>query len=279
MIIPDQIRKCVFFIGSINKDGEFAPLGTGLFLSRALPDTERVLILATTAWHVLVEAAKWSSDGMPYCRANLLEGGSQIFSMSLDSWDQGEDSSVDAAVASIRPREFGLEYVPFPVEAAATSEYLRQNNIGPGEDVFMAGLFSNMVGRDRNVPIIRTGTIAALPDERIHTQHFGDVEAVLVEVRSIGGFSGSPVFLNLGAIRQSGSSIRVGTTSGTDQFKLLGLMHGFESSSIEVTNPWEREDDLVNSGISIVVPVDKLIEIAYGLDIEEVMARGTSRRR
>lgn len=32
------------------------------------------------------------------------------------------------------------------------------------------------------------------PDERILTDNYGDMEAYLVEARSIGGLSGSPVF-------------------------------------------------------------------------------------
>ena len=56
-----------------------------------------------------------------------------------------------------------------------------------------------MTGRDRNFPIVRTGHIAMMPDEKIPKVKIGDWEgnadAYLIESRSIGGWSGSPVFV------------------------------------------------------------------------------------
>lgn len=52
-----------------------------------------------------------------------------------------------------------------------------------------------------------------IPSELIHTDKLGDIEVYLIEARSIGGVSGSPVF-----VRESFP--RAG------KHYLLGLMHG-----------------------------------------------------
>ena len=51
-----------------------------------------------------------------------------------------------------------------------------------------------------NLPIVRLGAIAAMPGEYIKTD-WGCLRAYLIEARSIGGLSGSPVFIRVGTTR------------------------------------------------------------------------------
>jgi hypothetical protein len=67
-------------------------------------------------------------------------------------------------------------------------------HIGIGDAVFITGLFSHHPGKARNLRVIRVGNIAAMPDEPVKTQR-GEMEAYLIEARSLGGLSGSPVFV------------------------------------------------------------------------------------
>jgi hypothetical protein len=55
-------------------------------------------------------------------------------------------------------------------------------------------------GRHQNVPIVRVGNFASYPAEQIQTG-FGRMDAFLIEARSIGGLSGSPVFVHIGNVR------------------------------------------------------------------------------
>jgi hypothetical protein len=272
MFIPDDIRKCVCFIGAKRADDSFVPLGTGVFVARPVPDTDRGLVLLATAWHVIRDAAAGSVDGLPYVRLNLRQGGVGVAPLlAVDQWLRSNDSSVDAGVMMLLPPK-EVDFLAFPLDESATVDYLRAKGLGAGEEVFMAGLFTNYAGTQYNIPVIRTGTIAALSEEKIISKHFGAMDGILVEVRSIGGFSGSPVFLNLGVIRQSGTSISIGA-SGPNQFKLLGLMHGFPRAQIEKADSTDTEGELVNSGLAVVVPVAKLIEATRHEKIEEVMAQ------
>ena len=89
----------------------------------------------------------------------------------------------------------------------------------------------------------------------------GDMEAYLIEARSIGGLSGSPVFVNLGTSRLKDGQVHLSTRRYN--FHLLGLMHGhWDVPLLEVDGT--SEDSVgqrkVNMGIGIVVPAKKILE-------------------
>lgn len=144
---------------------------------------------------------------------------------------------------------------------AATQELIKKENIGVGDEVFLTGLFANHYGSQRNIPVIRAGNIATMPEEKVHTEKLGDIDAYLIEVRSISGLSGSPVFAYLGGIRKVGNSMNL---RKGPLFYLLGLMHGhFELSKLEIdTFEYDTLTNVqINMGIAIVVPVWKILEV------------------
>lgn len=117
---------------------------------------------------------------------------------------------------------------------------LRMEGLQVGEDVLIAGLFVHYSGLTRNIPIVRTGNVAALPTEPVRTKQ-GDMSALLVEIRSIGGLSGSPVIRN----------------SGIGQPSILGLVHGhFDHKEKDLTDIEDgvSQTNAINAGIAIVVP-------------------------
>ena len=61
-----------------------------------------------------------------------------------------------------------------------TNEILSQFSIGIGDEVFVTGLFRGHTGRQRNVPIVRVGNIAAMPEEKVRTSR-GDCLAYLIQ--------------------------------------------------------------------------------------------------
>src|SRR5206468_4181773 len=77
-----------------------------------------------------------------------------------------------------------------------------------------------------------------------------------VECRSIGGLSGSPVFVVPGFIRYIDGRVRTATGDPQRQFRLLGLMHGHFGLKLD---PGERER--VNMGIAIVPTYNKILEV------------------
>jgi hypothetical protein len=64
-----------------------------------------------------------------------------------------------------------------------------------GRDVVMVGRFIGH-GKETNIPTLRFGNVSALPVEPIEHPKFGiKQDSFLVEMRSLPGFSGSPVFV------------------------------------------------------------------------------------
>lgn len=99
-----------------------------------------------------------------------------------------------------------------------------------------------------------------MPQEPIATRWFGDMEAYLIEARSIGGLSGSPVFVYLPRVRVRGNGLGMGGRA----FYWLGLMHGHWDLPV-LKEDMVVEDNVskeaVNMGIGIVVPASKILEI------------------
>jgi hypothetical protein len=143
--------------------------------------------------------------------------------------------------------------------------------VGVGDDIVMLGRFSGHSGRDFNRPLARFGNIAMMDDEPVKDGRGFLVSAYLVEMRSLPGFSGSPVFLCLGA-----GSYR-GVYGAEKQAKMMpfysetiGLL-GIDTGHKPITNavldgatgkPVEpREDVQQNSGVAIVTPYYKIREV------------------
>ncbi len=117
----------------------------------------------------------------------------------------------------------------------------------------MTGLFIHLAGSARNLPIVRMGNIAMMPDEPVPTRT-GAIDAYLIEARSIGGLSGSPAF------------VRRTVSAGIGRSYLLGLMHGHwdvppEARDDEVAQADEEAQGKVNMGIAVVVPATKILEV------------------
>lgn len=135
----------------------------------------------------------------------------------------------------------------------------KEYNISLGDEVFIVGLFRHHVGSLKNIPIVRVGNLAALNEEKVVTPS-GERDAYLIEARSIGGLSGSPVFFNLGSVRAFGEDLKF---LKKPIFILSGLIHGhYDVENLNEDNA--NEDSLtpekINTGIAIVTPIHKVIE-------------------
>jgi len=259
MLVPDEVRKCVAFIGADAGTGRHF-VGTCAFLSVGAEDWH--FTYAVTAAHV-IEGIRHApgSDGKVYLRMNQKAAGARWVVTTVEQWlTHPTDTSVDVAVF---PMPFTFEdwdHMSFGMVGAITQETAKTQGIGPGDEVFLTGLFVNHSGSDRNIPIVRLGAIAAMPEEPVRTQR-GPIDAYLIEARSIGGLSGSPVFVNLGLVRSIEGTVKLASKSAP--FYLLGLMHGHwrvETVTDLVVADGLREE-IVNMGIGIVIPAYKINEV------------------
>lgn len=258
MLIPDDIRKSVVFLLYKNKDKILTLAGTGFFVALEI---EKILFVnLITAKHVIVNISRYSIDGKVIIRINYKKGGYQNIEVNVDEWKEHptESSSVDVSVLTCAPSIEMYDIRFLPTTMMATNEIVKRESIGPGDEIFITGLFVNHFGKTRNIPIVRVGNIALMPEEKVNTKIFGSIEAYLIEARSIGGLSGSPVFVNIEGIRKGQWVL------GKQSLYLLGLIHGhwdimekaFDESKEDVSDVGN-----INMGIAIVVPATKILEV------------------
>lgn len=282
MQIPDEVRGCVVFVCYKTREGTKLA-GTAFFVSVPLEKKEYQVIYLITAKHVIEGIRERSIDQKVYVRMNLKSEPAKLVETPIENWlFHPQEANVDVAVLNWIPSQDIFDYRTIPLEMVATEEIIKREEIGVGDDIFLTGLFANHYGLQRNLPIIRIGNIASMPEEKVHTETLGDIDAYLVEARSIGGLSGSPVFVFIGNMRKVGTAIQMGRSGPL--FYWLGLMHGhFDLSKLEIDNL--IEDSLtnlqINMGIAIVVPVWKVLEVINQeafVKIREIALKGASEK-
>jgi hypothetical protein len=268
MEIPPEVQDCVAFLGFDPSNAEDpAPdaikvCGTAFFIVRHSEVRPR-------AGHVYLVTAKHVVDGVAHAghsnvfvRVNMTGGTTTWFGTAAAEWViHPDDSLVDVAVFPFATRVFEkTDQRLFPISSAAMHADLRNSGIGVGEELFFPGLFWRHYGRDRNLPIVRTGTIAAMPLEKLPVRH-GRIDAYLVEARSIGGLSGSPVFVRMDPRKADEHWVRRVEPGAKPMYGLLGLIRGhFEAEAEKDATADALNAEAFNMGIGIVVPVEKIVE-------------------
>jgi hypothetical protein len=276
MRLPDVVLKCVTFIGEVTSQESDESLSgdllaTGFFVSVPSARVRGISYqYCVTAKHI----AKDLEGREIFAVVNKQGGGvTQLEFFGDHWWLHPTDTTTDLAVI---PCVFNrdMDAKSIATEMFATMDLIAARNIGVGDEVFATGLFTPAPGTSRNMPIVRHGNIAMFPEEQIQTE-LGFADVYLVEARSIGGLSGSPVFVRetiaiKGNIQHDSSPV---TISGCGRALLLGLMHGhWDIKESEINKPEIIHDEKrgVNLGIGIVVPARKIIETLNQKELAEM---------
>jgi hypothetical protein len=258
------------------------PWGTGSVIGRPIEGTRFYHLYGVTNRHVA------HKTGASIIRINTKNGGTRRLEYQVDDWQfipQQDDITVvditddlvdDDEIAFIGEREFISEKV------------LEFYEIGPGDDVFMMGLFSEAHGGKRNVPIVRFGNIAMIANKNVLIEEDSDLPrrpCHLADMRSKAGFSGSPVFVyripEMDLDRPPGSPLQL--KPGQKFMGLLGIHCGqfWERTKVfksplgkneGLGDPIKEGDALyIQGAMNIVIPAWRITEV---LDLKEFdMAR------
>ncbi len=254
MQVHEDILKCIAF-ACYNNGGGKQNEGTAFFVHYSHTYTEIPFVYAITAKHVVANIARLGVDETLYLRVNTKDGGHQYIPTNVKDWRDHPDPAVDVSVLSLKlPKEiFDYKFILAPITPlgmAARIQELQKIEINVGDEIFYPGLFVNNYGKHQNAPILRIGNIARMPYEPIMINGF-PCKAFLIESRSIGGLSGSPVFVHLNDDRLADLK-KIGVIlPGDKAFLYISFWIGIISGHFG--------DDL-NTGISAVVPVDNIIE-------------------
>jgi hypothetical protein len=256
LLVNPGIRTCVAFLGR-RHEGEEKIIATAFFLSLRCGSFHFPYLV--TAGHVIerTKSRDWSDDGIVYLYLNS-KSGTRFKTIRCETkhwYFHPTDRAVDVAVL---PFKLLPELDHTVVESEDPIEVLsnpRRWRIDIGTDVFITGLFLRHKGKRRNIPILRTGTIAALPEEPVTLVGVDgeerEIKAYLVETHSVGGLSGSPVFAN-----------PIVTTKVRDETQLMArhIWIGVVSAHWDF-EPDRSDQENINSGIAIVSPKESVLEV------------------
>lgn len=276
MRVHDDVPGCIVFLGLTNERGQFIPYGTGFCVLIA----ERTLgyPYVVTALHVIDQIPgdvvsmriKHHNEGF---RSLAVE---KSFFFGHPAHDPSKQY-IDVAAAYLNDTQPNDPITWVREEEFATDAEIDLHNIGIGDEVVVPGLLLNHIGETRNIPVVRTGNIAAMRAEPVPTD-FGFMDAYLVEIRSINGLSGSPAFLHMGVRPPLLKKAPLGSTK---THYLLGLMHGYyivngtsgegstgDPPKVRTTSSPPMTGDM-NTGIAIAVPAQRILETLYRQEIKE----------
>jgi hypothetical protein len=276
MRIGDDIRKSVVFFGYVDHspgNGGIECVGTGFLMAY------KNVGYLVTAKHL---AHQLGSD--PFLlRLNRHDGTAENIPVDGFEWSEHPDPTVDVSIIPMhidQSSQYDCVYLDGDA-SLLLPELMRHDNIGVGNFTYTLGLFRLMRGEKRNLPICHFGTIAMLPgDERVPVRDWTDptgkrrifVETYLVESQSLGGLSGSPVYvrpeynIDLSGLLQPQFPARDNEkpliAAGRKHLRLLGLWQGaWEAPADEIRAAQSGKDIKVPVGMGLVVPCQRIIEV------------------
>lgn len=259
--INSDARRCVVFFGkSSPPSGEIAYGGTGFLLCERGPNIPYLI----TARHV---AKQLEEDFV--IRVNKLGGGSATLDVPKVDWRYHSDPTVDlaATIFSLDANVYDVNY--FNVKLVQPAFH---GEVMCGDPVSLVGLFRLHYGSKRNVHIVHSGTIAALPDiqEKVPVRDGATgkiIETVtyLVEAQTLSGLSGSPVFIQkfqqIPGLKTAGG----GGALAYGDWRILGIYQGAwdgEPGEILAADRNLSGTTLrVPVGMGIVVPGERIFEL------------------
>jgi len=278
--IDPQWVKTVFYLfrrnpesGEIDKD----PSGTGFFVLRSSTELAGYSHwYAVSNWHVTHDL------GASIIRINALHGNHRFIEFDPIEWLFERDGD-DLSIIDVTENLQGSLAEAWVVDERNFISKERYDDlmIDIGEDTIMVGLFSAHHGGERNIPSARFGNISMMPSDKALVKQPNHVQrpSYLVDTRSRGGYSGSPVFV----YRTPDADIRRGIrplplTQQNVLFALLGVHCGQFWEPVKVRKAPKRAeavgvpilegDDLrIEGGMTIVIPA---WEISSLLDREEL---------
>ena len=162
--------------------------GTGFLVSvpsKGWPDQYHH-VYGVTNWH---NACR---DGCSVIRLNTKEGAHDIFDYGPELW-QFIPGDHDVAVVPLRVRDIHRVKYLDP-GFLITDDQIKEWEIGPGDDVFMAGRFVDYDGVQTNKPAVRFGHIS-MSGAPVRQANGCTAESFVLDMHSRTGFSGSPVFV------------------------------------------------------------------------------------
>lgn len=271
-----NLLKCVAYVG-IETDHGFVPLGTGFIVS--VPHTDQYWFnFLVTAKHIIDD---YIHGDTLWVRVNRLSGVAQSIPLQKDKMISHIDPRNDIAL-------FGFPQLAVDVYDYRTLRLGRDRleqarsefwDMGIGDEVVAFGLYTSHHGTTKNIPVTRIGNIALLPEEPVMGPGGQYVDAYLIELRTIAGLSGSPVFVNPPTVQVRDGQLKYIATGIPEGLVPLGVLVGYhvvESAEDQVivslrageTSTEAHSTDQRNTGFGVVIPIERVLDIVERPEIQ-----------
>jgi hypothetical protein len=257
--------------------------GTGFLIGVPVPFVQpapMVILCVVTNRHIV-------ENGSTTIRMNTETNGFEIVDLGSAHWinhPDGDDLCLCPIRVGIKLRQ---KYIG--IHMVMNRDFVGSMDVGIGDDVFFAGRFVGLDGKQQNRPSIRFGNIAQMADEPVLQPDGTKQESIIVEARSIPGFSGSPVFFymmpepqlalsgeNLEAFRNSRffnrsrlpSGIQIGPyVIGVDYCNIFDEYPVMSAKTGQPMHDWFVQG---NAGMMGVVPSWKIWDIVDGVEMKKI---------
>lgn len=201
--IPDFIQNSIVYLypDLLSAQDGVDEGGSGFLIAMPSESHKATHYYVITNAHVI-------EDECPVVRVNLKYPGSgheraECFDFQCKSWVIHEKH--DLAIRPLPPDldESLLNLTFIGIDLLVSQRECSEKDIGAGDDLVYVGRYMGHAGKFQNTPSVRFGTISMMPnrDEPIAYETGHDTKkrsrsqvGFLVEARSRGGYSGSPVF-------------------------------------------------------------------------------------
>jgi hypothetical protein len=211
-------------------------------------------------------------------RFNTPSGTTEIFEVSHGQWYHHPDGD-DVAAMPLDLDSATYKLSDIPVEIFMTEEQRTNGDFGTGDECFVIGRNIGLEGQRTNTPAARFGAVSIMSPEPIYQpQRRHAQDSIVVEAKSLGGYSGAPTFIYQappifepvrGGMERWPIVVHSYSQSG---FAMLGITWGHMNGRIAVLGPGldlsESEKAIaVNSGMMLVVPAWRIRQL---LDLESL---------
>jgi hypothetical protein len=266
MLVPRDYWEATAFLCHADDTGRLVPKGTAFFVAT----TDRQGVRVITAGHN-VEYARASGKPL-HLRVNR-KGVAEDLECPDATW--AESSATDLAACEFPGDPSAYEIKVLTEDLIVSDEKAAELRIGPGDEIFFCGLFSEHPGTKRSQPIVRYGNVSMMPGEKVRIRRPGggerSIDAYLAETRSWGGQSGSPAFVyfppdrELGVVTLpawEGEPGAGGVLDSKAHPHLLGVVQGHFDISQDVAYQGEFAGRVaINAGIAVIIPGQQVLDL------------------
>jgi hypothetical protein len=269
--IRDTILDCSVFLYRSEEDAEAGIQygGSGFLVGVPIePALNLPQLYAVTNAHII-------DFGYPVIRLNSKEGGTRTIPLTESAWTR-HPAGDDVAIAPITLDRQIHKYkyiTPDNGDFFISRENAEKLRLGAGDEAFMVGRFYGRDERQTNVPIVKSGHIASGQPTELKQEEREDFlqESYLVEIESMSGFSGAPIFVWIPTDRINTPTNPELKAEHRKRVRELGI--GPEEFFLGIN--WGH----LVGGIAGVVPAWKLTELLYLPEVVELRKGAEETRR